>query len=212
MVMPARVAAASLALLAWAALALQLWLSLRLAAGNGQGPLHGLVLYLGYFTVLTNLLVALVATRGARMADGGRDLAWRGCAITSILVVGLGYHLLLRHVWDPQGWQKIADIALHYAVPLAALLWWLAVPPRTRAAPAAPLRWLAWPVAYAVYALLRGPLVGSYPYYFIDVGTLGMPRVLAHLAGLLVVFVVAGYLVRLLALARLRTPAARHAP
>jgi hypothetical protein len=197
--MPARLAATALALLAWAALLLQLWLSLRLAAGNGQGALGGLVAYFGYFTVLTNLFVALVASRGARMSNGGRELAWRGGAVASIVVVGLGYHLLLRNVWDPQGWQKLADIALHYAVPLAALAWWLALPPRARIPASAPLRWLAWPVAYSVYALLRGELIGSYPYYFIDVGTLGWPRVLAHLGGLLVVFVLVGFAVRAIA-------------
>ena len=206
--MPVRPAAAGLATLAWAALVLQLWLSLRLAAGNGGGALQGLVAYFGYFTVLSNLFVALVASRGAGMADGGRDLVWRGCAVTSIMVVGLGYHLLLRNVWDPQGWQKLADISLHYAVPLAALSWWLACPPRARIAAIAPLRWLAWPLAYAAYALLRGPLVGSYPYYFIDVGALGVPRVMAHLAGLMVVFVAAGYLLRALAHARQRLAAA----
>lgn len=199
-----RIAAGVLAALAWAALLLQLALSLRLSRDNDNGIAHGLVAYFGYFTVLTNLFVALVATRGARMADGGRELAWRGGAIASIVVVGLGYHLLLRNVWDPQGWQKLADIALHYAVPLAALAWWLAMPPRGRIAADAPLRWLLWPVAYTAYALLRGALIGSYPYYFIDVGALGWPRVSLHLAGLLVVFVLVGYAVRALALLRRR--------
>ncbi len=199
-----RIAAGVLAALAWAALLLQLALSLRLSRDNDNGIAHGLVAYFGYFTVLTNLFVALVATRGARMADGGRELAWRGGAIASIVVVGLGYHLLLRNVWDPQGWQKLADIALHSAVPLAALAWWLAMPPRGRIAADAPLRWLLWPVAYTAYALLRGALIGSYPYYFIDVGALGWPRVSLHLAGLLVVFVLVGYAVRALALLRRR--------
>lgn len=194
-----RFAAASLAALAWAALLLQLSLSLRLSHANGQGIVQGFLSYLAYFTVLTNLFVALVASRGARMADGGRDLPWRGCAVASILVVGLGYHLLLRNVWDPQGWQKLADVALHYAVPLTALVWWLALPPRARIDTSAPLRWLAWPLAYSVYALIRGELIGSYPYYFIDVGTLGWPRVLGHLAGLLVVFVLVGYVLHGLA-------------
>ena len=204
--MSARVPALLLALLAWAALGLQLWLSLRLSYANGHGWMHGLVAYFGYFTVLTNLFVALVATRGAHREDGGRELAWRGCAVASIVVVGIGYHLLLRNVWDPQGWQKLADIALHYAVPLAAVLWWLGRPPRSRIARAAPLLWLAWPLAYAAYALLRGPLVGSYPYPFIDVGALGMPRALANLAALMATFVLVGYGVRAVAHARQRAP------
>lgn len=194
-----RLVSALLAALAWAALGLQLLLSLRLSQQGGHGAAHGLLMYLGYFTVLSNLFVAIVASRAAFAADGGRDLQWRGCAVASIVVVGLGYHLLLRHVWEPQGWQEVADLALHYAVPLAALAWWLALPPRTPIATSAPLRWLLWPVAYGIYALVRGAVVGSYPYYFIDVGALGLPPVLLNLAGLLVVFVLIGYGIRALA-------------
>lgn len=203
----ARRTAAALACLASAGVLLQLWLSLNLAASNGNGWWHGLVMYLGYFTVLTNLLVTVVALRAARAPDGGLDHAWRGAAVTSILVVGLAYHLLLRKIWDPQGLQLIADVALHYAVPLAALAWWLALPPRRPLAARLPLHWLAWPLGYSVYALLRGALIGSYPYYFIDATTLGLSRVLLNMAGLSLVFLAMAYAVW--GLAWLRQRAAR---
>lgn len=194
--MQARAAAAAVAALAWAALLLQLFLTLRLSAANGNGMAHGLWQYLAYFTVLTNLLVATVATRGALSADSGLDLPWRGGAVTAIVLVGLGYHLLLRNVWDPQGAQWLADVSLHYAVPLAALLWWLALPPRRHIAVAAPLRWLLYPAAYALYALVRGAMSGFYPYPFIDVAALGMARVLLNTAVLMLAFVLAAYLLR----------------
>lgn len=194
-----RIAAAMLAALAWTALLLQLFLSLRLSLANGSGIVHGLWTYLAYFTVLTNLLVAVVASRGALAADGGRDAPWRGAAVTAIVLVGLGYHVLLRNIWNPQGAQWLADVLLHYAVPLAALLWWLALPPRLRIDTAAPLHWLAWPAAYAVYALVRGAISGFYPYPFIDVPALGLPRVLLNAAALMLVFVLAAYLLRALA-------------
>ena len=185
-----RIAAAMLAALAWTALLLQLFLSLRLSLANGSGIVHGLWTYLAYFTVLTNLLVAVVASRGALAADGGRDAPWRGAAVTAIVLVGLGYHVLLRNIWNPQGAQWLADVLLHYAVPLAALLWWLALPPRLRIDAAAPLRWLAWPAAYAVYALVRGASSGFYPYPFIDVANLGYPRVAMNACGLFAAYAV----------------------
>ena len=194
--MPARLAATLLAALTWTALLLQLVLSLRLSLAAGEGPGHGLVMYLGYFTVLSNLLLALVATRGARSAHGGLDDAWRGCATTAIVVVGIGYHLLLRHAWNPQGAQWLADVLLHYVVPAAALAWWLFLPPKAGVPGRAPLQWLAWPLAYLVYALVRGALLSHYPYFFIDPATLGLPRVLANAAGLMLAFLATGYVLR----------------
>lgn len=61
------------ALLAWFGVLLQLVLSLRLAARNGQSVTQGLVACFGYFTVLTNLLVAASASAcSARQTPAGR--------------------------------------------------------------------------------------------------------------------------------------------
>ena len=67
---PARQWAAALAMLAGAALLLQLVLSLRMGLDAGRGALHGLWQFLGYFTVLSNGLVAWLALCGALAADG----------------------------------------------------------------------------------------------------------------------------------------------
>jgi hypothetical protein len=194
--MRARLAAGALAALAWTALALQLFLTLRPSLANGSGALRGLWTFLAYFTVLTNLLVASIASVAARRGDGGIDLRWRGCAVAAIALVGIGYHVLLRHAWNPQGAQWLADVLLHYAVPLAALAWWIAFPPRNRIAIGGPLSWLAWPAIYAAYALARGAATGFYPYPFINVPAIGLPRVLLNVAGLGVAFLLAGYTLR----------------
>lgn len=184
---------ATVALVAWTGALLQLALSLRLALANGQGPWHGLLTYLGYFTVLTNLLVAatLSAARWGgtgRVARVCRDSGVTMGVLANILLVGLVYHTVLRGLWDPQGWQALADHLLHSVTPvLCALHAALSVPPR-RLPWSAPWRWAAWPLAFLVYALLRGPWLGSYPYPFIDVSALGYGRVLINALGLLAVF------------------------
>lgn len=194
-----RLAATALAALAWTALLLQLALTLRSSLANGNGAAHGLWAYLAYFTVLTNLLVATLAGRAARDAEGGLDLRWRGCAVTAIAVVGMGYHALLRNLVQLEGLDQLADVLLHYAVPLAAVAWWIAFPPRGRIAASAPLAWLAWPALYSVYALVRGAMSGFYPYPFIDVPALGMARVLLNIAGLALVFLLVAYTLRAIA-------------
>lgn len=183
----------------WLALGLQLLLTIRLAIANEKSALAGVWIYLGYFTVLTNLAatLALTAAASARRSGFGRFFArpdvYTALAM-AIIVVAVVYHLLLRQLWQPQGWQLIADNALHTVVPLLFVLhWWLAVPK-------AGLRWrrvLVWqvyPAGYFAYALARGALDDWYPYPFVDAHTLGYPRVLGNALCVLLAFVVVGLL------------------
>lgn len=56
-----------------------------------------------------------------------------------------------------------------------------------------PLRWCVFPAAYLAYALIRGAMLGSYPYPFIDVLAIGYMRVAINSIGLLVLFLALGY-------------------
>jgi hypothetical protein len=187
-----------LSLAAWLGLGLQLVLSIRLTYRSENPSLAAaLVTYFGYFTILTNLFVALVAM--AELAGGrwawAKTLARRsvaGCATASIVFVCASYHLLLGNIWAPEGLQKLADLDLHYAVPLLALLHWT-LSPGPRLPARAPLIWCAYPAAYFAYALIRGAWLHRYPYPFIDVSVLGLSRVWLNSLILLAAFLVFGY-------------------
>ncbi|HEU0285036.1 MAG TPA: Pr6Pr family membrane protein [Sphingomicrobium sp.] len=158
-----RIIAAIAALIGWAGLLLQLWLLSR-----NMGFAHGLWRFLGFFTILTNIGAAAVATALAlgrtRGPGGGRA---RLMAATSILLVGLVYSVALRSLWNPTGLQKVADVALHDAVPLL----WLALWPLT---PHSRLEWreIGWallgPALYVAYAMARGAIEGWYAYWFLN--------------------------------------------
>ncbi len=178
-------AAVAIASIAWFAVLLQVVLSMRMSIANGRSALQGLAVVFGYFTVLTNTLVAITVTAPlvARHASIGRFFARPGvhAAVAGyIAVVGIVYSVALRHVWDPQGWQLVADRLLHDAVPLLFVLyWWFVVPKRgLRVGDIA--WWLAYPLAYLAVALVRGAATGFYPYPFIEVPRLGYPRTLAN--------------------------------
>ncbi|WP_017298137.1 Pr6Pr family membrane protein [Nodosilinea nodulosa] len=187
--------AALSALVGWFALAAQFYLSVQLGVANGTGVLGGVVAYFSYFTILTNGLAAIALTAAAlpdRTSPALLAFFRRPGVITaitaSILVVGSVYFLILRHIWEPQGLQKLADVLLHYVMPpLFGIYWWWGVP-KGRLRPAAILRWMLYPLGYAVYALVLGAIRGRYPYPFIDVTALGYPRVLLNAAGILAVF------------------------
>lgn len=167
------------ALIGWVGLALQLWIML----GN-MGLVPALWRFFGFFTILANLGAAVVATAVA--LGGGGPLAGaraRLMAATSILMVGLVYSVALRALWNPTGLQKVADVALHDAAPLTWLALWLI-------APHARLGWkeILWallpPVAYVVYAMIRGTLDGWYAYWFMNPAT-QTPRAFASCIAIL---------------------------
>jgi hypothetical protein len=200
-----RLCAAAAALLGWLALAVQLLLSIQLTVANGQGMWAGVWTYLGYFTITTNVLVALALTaaasepRGAISRFFGRPDMHTAIAM-SIVIVSAIYNLLLRQLWHPQGWQLAADVTLHDVMPVLFLLyWWLAVPKATLRWQQV-IHWQLYPALYFAYVLLRGAVNGWYPYPFLDVTTLGYLRVLIDACMVVLVFVAAALL--LVAMAR----------
>lgn len=190
---PLRASAALIAVLGWLALILQLVLTIQLATSLGRTVGSAVWQWLGYFTITTNLLVAAVSSKLAITTLGGwqrrpSSADVQGTAAMSIVVVGLIYNLVLRNLWQPQGWQWLADALLHSVIPaLFVLHWWLFAPKRMLHWRRLPY-WLIYPAAYLVYALIRGGINGWYPYPFIDVGTLGYARVALNAGGILLTF------------------------
>ena len=208
-----RLPALVVAALSWCALLLQLGIVLRTAVIHHSGIGPAIVSYLGYFTVLSNLFIALVGSAGAMSpVPAAPGLFYRsqmvGCATTAIVLVSLTYHVLLRELWDPTGAQWLADILLHYVVPLAALMHWLVYRGRDKLPWWAPFPWGLYPVLYFVCTLVRGALTHIYPYPFVDVMALGYLRVLGNAVGLLGVFTLVGFAVR--GSGRLLSPSSTH--
>lgn len=187
--------AAIAALLGWSALILQLYLLLRLTVADGRGVGGGIADYLAFFTIWTNILAALALAAPLVVPDSsvGRFFSRPGvntAVAAAMALVGMSYSLFLRHTWSPQGLQLVADEALHDVMPILFLLyWWLAVPTGAVRWSDIP-RWCLYPAGYFLYALVRGALIGRYPYPFIDVGALGYGQVLINATGLLLGFTV----------------------
>jgi hypothetical protein len=183
------------ALFAWFALGLQLYLMIDSTPGNGMTPLQAVWRFLLFFTVLTNLLVALSLTIFLIKNHSGSFLI-RPAVVTGIamyiLVVGIVYNAILRHQWSPQGSQKIADELLHVAVPLLYTLWWIFFAPKVRLPWRQVFPWLLYPFLYLIYALVRGNMENFYAYPFIDVNNYGYDGVLLNASGLMVAFIIIG--------------------
>jgi hypothetical protein len=201
--------ALSLAVLAGFSVILHGWLSLQLAIHNGKSIGAGLASFFSYFTVLTNtsIVISLLVSLIGPASPAGKWCARPGVVAgiaANIAFVGLGYHFLLRNTWNPQGAQRLADLLLHYAVPALYVLYWWSGAAKAVLRWTHPLLWSIYPAAYLAYSLVRGCLVGSYPYPFIDAAHIGYARTMLNAVGLLAVFIALGLLIVALGTVRQR--------
>ena len=180
-------AAALVAIVCWAGLAVQF--SATYAAQHDVAAT--LWILARFFTILTNLLVAITMTWvaiGRKVSPevlGGLTLA--------MLLVGVVYLTLLRGLQHPSGAALVADTLLHKAAPVATGMWWLLFAPRAKLRWSAPIWWGLDPLAYLIYALARGQMDGRYPYPFIDVAKLGWLQTALNIGGIALGFILAGF-------------------
>jgi hypothetical protein len=155
--------------------------------------------YFTYFTILTNLIVFVYFISLLRSpAHGWRIFAERpdvSAGVTLyILVVGLVYQVALRHIWNPTGLQRIVDELLHTVIPFLVLVYWIAFASKKGLTWRALPRWLIYPLLYVLIVMVRGLSSGWYPYYFINIDTLGWTQVMIHALIIFAVFCVIGSL------------------
>jgi hypothetical protein len=181
-----RLLAVSIALAAWAGLIVQFAATIS-EMGSALGTAW---ILLRFFTIITNLLVALTMTGVAR---GRRISPFIFAGLTlAIVFVGLVYATLLHGLAQLSGPALVADYLLHYVVPVAMALYWLAFAPKIGLELRDPLLWSVYPLAYLFYVVVRGSVEGRYPYPFIDVSSLGYGRIILNSLMLLTAYVVAG--------------------
>jgi len=149
--------------------------------------------YFSYFTIWTNVLIALGWGAQALLPQSrlgqffARDDV-RTAAASYIVLVGLTYHALLAAQYNPEGLQLFADVLLHTVVPLAVFAEWLLGSGQRDVRFVQAARWQIYPVVYTAYTLIKGAVTGFYPYPFLDVGALGYGGVAIQLTGLIVFF------------------------
>lgn len=165
---------------------------------TGPATVTGL---LPYFTIQSNIGYGTFA---AWAAFRGRDTppALKGAVTLYVVITGLVYHLVLTN--PASGFavgpvhrtplEAIGNQLLHTVVPLLAVLDWLLFDERSRFRWRHALYWLAFPLGYLAFALIRGLIVDKYPYPFINVDELGYDGVSVSSLAFAVAFWVLGLL------------------
>ena len=189
-----------IALTAWFGLVLQLYLIVEAAPRNHLSLPAEVLRFFSYFTILTNLMVAISHTcilirPSSRWGKFFSRPEVQNAIALYIGVVGLVYSIALRHVWNPTGWQLVADRVLHDLVPLLSILYWAFFVPKRSLQWKHPLWWLSYPAICLVLVLIRGALIDKYPYHFIDRNLLAWPEMIRNITVLLAVFAGLGFLI-----------------
>lgn len=187
------------ALVAWAGCGLQFFLSAwgvypntntvpSLLGNDTQGALGRIFDYFTYFTILSNILVAVILTMLFLnpLRDGKVFRVLRLDTVLMITVTGVVYNLVLAADSKNVGWQVVANSLEHQITPILTVLVWLIVGPRGWVN----LRTITWafalPIGWLIYALIRGAIIGAYPYPFLDVVRYGYGTVFINVLGIIV--------------------------
>ncbi len=173
------------AIIVWFAVLAQFYLIIE----NRVAPVtETIIRFFSFFTILTNILVAVYFTIKAL----GRDQLDKAGLLTAITVyitiVGLVYQVLLRHIWQPTGLQMVVDELLHSVNPLLVISYWYLFEKKFFVHYKEVFKWMIYPVVYLVYILTRGSFSGFYPYPFINVSEIGISQTLLNGLFLLLFF------------------------
>ena len=175
-----------------------------------SGPIHFALIYIAFgmarslspLVVASQLWIPFTALVAWRLL--GETMSVPAVLGLIVAFVGVAYSALLRSTWHPKGLSIAADELVHDIVPLLVLLFWWRFAPKGTLRVSHIVSWLGYPAGYLAYSLARGAAEGWYPYYFLDVNTLGYPVVLKVSALITVAIVVMSAL--LVAVDRRLTP------
>ena len=179
-----------LVLVEWFSLIAQCVLHMQ---ASPAAPPEALLRFFTFFTITTNILVAIYATNQLLTSSNNQTGFFARPSVQTaialyILIVGLVYNTVLRSRWPSSGLQAVLHDLLHTVAPLMVLIyWWKWVDTRRLTFSNIPA-WLIYPAVYAIIVILRGHFAGWYPYFFLEAPTLGYPRVFMNSALLVGVF------------------------
>lgn len=149
-----------------------------------------------FFTIQSNLIAAAGC---AVLATGvvPTSLLFRALRLLGVLGITLTFivfQLVLRQLQDLTGRAAFADVLLHTIAPLMCVTGWVVFGPRGLIDRAAIGLTIVYLLLWGSFTMIRGDMVGFYPYPFTDPTDHGYLRVAVNLTIVGVVFVALGLL------------------
>ena len=164
----------------------------------GEGTFNALNFFT-FFTILSNLFAAAVLFEGGRrQLTGSGEVSgmWRGAAVVYVAVTYIVFAVLLRDAQEElQTHVAWVDSVLHRVMPIVMMADWLIAPPHRAITFRQSRWWLAFPLAWTAFTLVRGAIDGRYPYPFLDPANGGYGVVALYCVAILVLFMLVCWIV-----------------
>lgn len=178
----------ALAVFTWIAIALQLYLTTGSMAN-----------FFSYFTILSNLLVAISLTYCLLSPSSRPGIFFSKPSVQSgialyIFIVGLVYNTVLRGIVALSGINWVVDNMLHVIVPIFYVVYWFLFVPKGVLRYKDGIPWTLFPVAYLIYSMIRGSITHWYPYPFLNADIHGYQKVMVNIVLMIAAFFAVGLL------------------
>lgn len=168
-------------------------------ADVSDNPGFSPVNYFSFFTNQSNILAASIFVYGAYHAVArdrtapGLDML-RGASVVYMAITFLVVQLLLKGMEEdlavPLPW---VNYVVHELMPFAVVVDWLLDPPDQRIGYRKALLWLAFPLVWLTYTLIRGGITEWFPYPFVNFDKHSWGHVISSCASVLAGFVVVAF-------------------
>ena len=164
--------------------------------------------YFAYFTNQSNAAGVVVMCLGAwlsfrRPVDPGWLMTARMLTATFTIISGIVFGLIVSQAGD-YNYRIVVPWSsqlLHFWIPSYVIIDWIFAPGRT------PIAWkriwlvLIYPLVWGGFTMVRGAIVGWYPYFFLDPGQVSGPLEFSAYSGA-ILLVIMGLAAGLIALSR----------
>ena len=172
----------------WMALIVQFILMMQ---NRVVGEFETIVRFFSFFTILSNLLVALSFTAEVlEIFPFFRNYKTKIAIVVYISIVAIVYNVILRFLWQPTGFQRITDELLHVINPILFVLFWMNTKDKIYIPYRFILTILIFPLIYLISILVLGNFSNYYPYPFVDVFKIGLSQALLNSFFVLLAFVI----------------------
>lgn len=171
-----------------------------------QGESVGLEILdsLSHYTIQSNVIVVswFTYTLFKALRKGNNSTANTKYKTGIMIIISLTfiiYATLLQGLWEPQSMNAVLAYITHYITPIAIIVDWIYCEFTSTSSVKLSikdiLKWLIYPLCYAVYAVIYGYFSGRYMYPFLNAPVIGYPVVFLSVAGLAVILGLIGLIV-----------------